>query len=64
MFYLTTRSTHLIYGYMASDKNMVKNYSDTERGNPLPPHGLPFPISIKDLFLWITHTTAFMTLVM
>ena len=36
MFFLTTHSTHFIYGYMASD--MVKNHSDSERGNPLPPH--------------------------
>ena len=34
MFYLTTHSTHFIYGYMASD--MVKDHSDSERGNPLP----------------------------
>ena len=38
MFYLTTDSTHFIYGYMASD--MVKDHSDIEKGNPLPPHGL------------------------
>ena len=25
--------------------NMVKNLSDSERGNPLPPHRLLFPIS-------------------
>ena len=24
---------------------MVKDHSDSERGNPLPPHGLLFPIS-------------------
>ena len=41
MFYLTTYSTHFIYGYMASEY-MVKGHSDTERGNPLPPHGLLF----------------------
>ena len=29
MFYLTTHSTHFIYGYMAS--NMVKDHSDSER---------------------------------
>ena len=28
-FYLTTHSTHFIYGYMASD--MVKDHSDSER---------------------------------
>ena len=26
---------------------MVKDHSDSERGNPLPPHGLLFPISSK-----------------
>ena len=26
---------------------MAKNHSDSERGNPLPPHGLLFPISSK-----------------
>ena len=40
MFYLTTHSTHFIYGYMASDITMVKDHSDSERGNPLPPHGI------------------------
>ena len=45
MIYLTTHSTHFIYGYMASDKKTtkVKDHSDSERGNPLPPHGLLFP---------------------
>ena len=32
MFYLTTQSTHFIYGYMASDRD----HSDSERGNSLP----------------------------
>ena len=34
MFYLTMHSTHFIYGYMASD--MVKDHSDSEKGNLLP----------------------------
>ena len=42
MFYLTPHSTHFIYGYMAS--NMVKDHSDSETRNSLPPHGLLFPI--------------------
>ena len=50
MFYLTTHSTHFIYGYMASD-HMVKDQSDSERGNPLPPlNVLLFPISNKGSF--------------
>ena len=32
MFYLTTHSTHCIYGYMASDI-MLKDHSDSEREN-------------------------------
>ena len=33
------------YGYM------VKDHSDSERGNPLPPHGLLFPINSKGSFI-------------
>ena len=51
MFYLMMHSTHFIYGYMASDIIMVKDCSDSERGNPLPPHGLHFPISSKGSFI-------------
>ena len=51
MFYLTTHSTHFIYGYMASD------HADSERGNPLPPRGLFFPINSKGSFICtIPHT--------
>ena len=49
MFYLMTHSTHFIYGYMASD--MVKDNSDSEKGNPLPPHRLLFPINSKGSFI-------------
>ena len=47
MFYLMTHSTHFIYGYLVSD--VVNDLSDSERGNPLPPHGLLFPNSNKFL---------------
>ena len=50
MFYLTTHSTHFIYGYMASAL-LIKDHTDSERGNPLPPHGLLFPISSKGSFI-------------
>ena len=46
-FYLTTHSTHFIYGYMASD--MVKDHSDT--------HRLLFPISSKGYFICIIPQT-------
>ena len=47
--------------------HMVKDHSDSERGNPLPSHGLHFPISSKGFVYMhhptdrITHTTAFVT---
>ena len=48
-------------------KHMVKDHSDSERGNPPPPHGLLFPIRSKSSFYMhhptdmITHTTTFVT---
>ena len=47
--------------------HMVKHHSDSERWNPLPPHGLLFPIISKFFFYMhhptdrITHTMAFAT---
>ena len=37
--------------------NMVKDHSDSERGNLLPPHGLLFPISSKGSFICIIPQT-------
>ena len=54
MFYLTMHSTNFnlrLYGV----RHMAKDHSDNERGNPLPPHGLLFPISIKGSFICIIH---------
>ena len=36
---------------------MVKDHSDSEKGNPLPPHGLLFPISNKGSFICIIPQT-------
>ena len=38
-------------------RHMVKDHSDSERGNPLPPHRLLFPISIKGSFICIILQT-------
>ena len=46
MFYLSMHSTHFINGHM------VKDHSDSERGNPLPPHRLLFPINRKGYFVY------------
>ena len=45
MFYLTTHSTHFVYGYMASD------HSDSEKGNLMMPHRLLFLINSKGSFI-------------
>ena len=37
----------LLYGV----RHKVKDHSDSKRGNPLPPHGLLFPISSKGSFI-------------
>ena len=37
----------LLYGI----RHMVKDHSDSERGNPLPPYGLLFPINNKGSFI-------------
>ena len=38
-------------------RHMVKDYSDSERGNPLPSHGLLFPISSKGSLICIIPQT-------
>ena len=50
MFYLTTHSTHFI-AWLYGIGHMVKDHSDSERRNPLPPHGLLFPINSKGSFI-------------
>ena len=43
-------------------RNMVKDHSDSEKGNPLPPHRLLFSISSKGYFICtILHRTAHTT---
>ena len=50
-------------------RHMVKDNSDSEKGNLMPPHRLLFPINSKGSFICtipdrIAHTTAFVTPVM
>ena len=54
MFYLTMHSTHF-YLRLYGIRHMVKDHSDSKRGNPLPPHGLLFSISCKGSFICIIH---------
>ena len=67
MFYLTTHS-NTFYLRLYGVRHMVKDHSDSEKGNLLPPHRLLFPINIKGSFYMhqdstdrIAHTTAFVT---
>ena len=39
--------------------HMVKDHSDSERGNPLPPHRLLFPIISKGSFICIIPHTGY-----
>ena len=39
--------------------HMVKDHSDSERGNPLPPHGLLFPINSKGSFICTIPQTGY-----
>ena len=56
MFYLTTHSTHF-YLRLYGVRHMVKDHSDSEKENPLPPHRLLLSINIKGSFICtIPHT--------
>ena len=46
MFYLTT-----FYLWLYGVRHMVKDHSDSEKGNPLPPHRLLFLINSKGSFI-------------
>ena len=55
MFYLTIHSTYLRFDGV---KHMVNHHSDSDRGKPLPAHGILFSISSKVSFICIIpHTT-------
>ena len=53
MFYLTMHSTHFILVFLRlyGVGHMVKDHSDSERGNLLLLHGLLFPINSKGSFI-------------
>ena len=50
MFYLTTHSINF-YLWLYGVRHMVKDNSDSEKGNPLPPHRLLFLINSKGSFI-------------
>ena len=48
-------STHFSNLRLYGGGHMVKDHSYSERGNPLPPHGLLFPFSSKGFLYAISH---------
>ena len=56
MYYSTTHSTHF-YLRLYGVGHMVKEHSDSERGNPLPPHGLLFSTGRKSTFICTIQQT-------
>ena len=67
---LLNNALNIFYLRLYGIRHTVKDHSDSKRGNPLPPHGLLFPINSKGSFYMhhptdrIAHTTAFVTPVM
>ena len=56
MFYLTN-ALNTFYLQLYDIRHMIKDHSDYKRGNPLPPHGLFFPINSKDYFICVIPQT-------
>ena len=50
MFYFND-ALNTFYLRLYGVRNMVKDHSDSEKGNPLPPHRLLFSISSKGYFI-------------
>ena len=49
--FLFNYAHNTFYLWLYGVTHMVKDHSDSERGNPLPPHRLLFPISSKGSFI-------------
>ena len=57
IFFLFNDTLNTFYLWLYEVRHMVKDHSDSERGNPLPPHRLLFPISSKGSFICIIPQT-------
>ena len=55
--HLNRKTEEVFYLRLYGVGHMVKDHSDSERGNPLPPHGLLFLISSKGSFICIIPPT-------
>ena len=55
VLFIDALNTFYLWLYVV--RHMVKGHSDSERGNPLLPHGLLFPINSKGSFICIIPQT-------
>ena len=55
-FLLFNDTLNTFYLRLYGVRHMVKDHSDSERGNPLPPHGLLFSISLSEWSFTICST--------
>ena len=63
---LFNNALNTFYLWLYGVRHMIKDHSDSEKGNPLPPHRLLLSINSKGSFICtiphrIAHTTAFVT---
>ena len=52
-YILFNYALNTFYLHLYGVRHMVKDHSDSEKGNPLPPYRLLFPISSKRSFIFI-----------
>ena len=50
-YFLINDALNTFYLWLYGVRHMVKDHSDSEKGNPLPPHRLLFPINSKGSFI-------------
>ena len=55
--FLFNNALNTFYLQLFGVNHIVKDLSDSERGNPLPPDGLLFPVSSKGSFICIIPQT-------
>ena len=55
--FLFNDTLNTFYLWLYGVRHMVKDHSDSEKGNPLPPRRLLFPISSKGSFICIIPQT-------
>ena len=51
IYFLFNDALNTFYLRLYGVRHMVKDHSDSEKGNPLPTHGLLFPINSKGSFI-------------